>query len=62
MLFNKIEYLFGSLSIGLVGVVESDLQLVDVRLNLLLDPQSLLLGLSFSLQRCLLRVTTFFVK
>ncbi len=32
------------LAVGLVGVVQSDLQLVDVSLQLLLDPERLRLG------------------
>merc|ERR1719336_1272523 len=39
-----------SLIVGLVGVVEGDLELVDVSLELLLDPQSLGLGLLLGLQ------------
>merc|ERR1719322_1795302 len=39
-----------SLVVGLVGVVEGDLKLVDVSLELLLDPQSLGLGLLLGLQ------------
>merc|ERR1719384_2905728 len=40
-----------SLVVGLVGVVKSDLVLVDVRLQLLLDSQSLGLGTLLRLQR-----------
>merc|ERR1719278_883513 len=39
-----------SLVVGLVGVVEGDLKLVDVSLELLLDPETLSLGLLLSLQ------------
>jgi hypothetical protein len=39
-----------ALGVGLVGVVKSDLQLVDVRLQLLLDAESLGLGALLSLQ------------
>merc|ERR1719323_2610974 len=38
------------LSVGLVGVVKGNLQLIDVSLQLLLDPQSLRLGTRFSLK------------
>ena len=38
------------LRVGLVGVVKSNLQLVDVSLQLLLDPQSLSLGTRLSLK------------
>lgn len=40
-----------ALGVGLVGVVKSDLELVDVGLELLLHAQGLSLALSFSLQR-----------
>merc|ERR1712156_1111019 len=39
------------LIVGLVGVVKSPMKLIDVSLQLLLDPQSLSLGTRFSLKR-----------
>jgi hypothetical protein len=45
--------LFCGFSVCLVCVVQSDLELVDVRLDLLLDPQSLLLRLRLGIQRSL---------
>merc|ERR1711983_43834 len=38
------------LRVGLVGVVQSNLQLINVRLQLLLDPQSLSLGTRLGLK------------
>ena len=40
-----------SLGVGLVGVVEADLELVDLALKSLLDPQGLTLGLLLGLKR-----------
>merc|ERR1719192_2814359 len=40
-----------SLGVGLVGVVETDLELVDLALKSLLDPQGLTLGLLLGLKR-----------
>ena len=39
-----------SFRVGLVGMVKSDFELVDVRLKLLLDAESLGLGSGFGLQ------------
>ena len=39
-----------ALGVGLVGMVEANLQLVDVALQLLLDPESLSLGALLGLQ------------
>merc|ERR1712007_195172 len=44
---------FVSLSIGLIGMVKSNFELIDVRLKLLLDTKSLSLCSRFSLQRSL---------
>ncbi len=44
------------LTVGLVGVVQGDLQLVDVSLQLLLDPERLRLGALLRLQRGLHRL------
>merc|ERR1719410_1603021 len=40
-----------TLSIGLVGLIQTDLQLIDVTLKLLLDPKGLSLGLLLGLKR-----------
>ena len=37
------------LGVGLVGMIKGNLQVIDVTLQLLLDPESLLLGLALSL-------------
>merc|ERR1719225_242724 len=44
-----------SLIVGLVGVVQGDLELVDLSLQLLLDPQTLSLGALLSVEGCLER-------
>jgi hypothetical protein len=44
------------LAVGLVGVVQGNLQLVDVSLQLLLDPERLCLGALLGLQRGLHRL------
>lgn len=61
-IYIKITYLellqvsldgLARLSIGLVGVVQRNFQLVNVRLQLLLDSECFLLSFALGLQRCL---------